>query len=57
MAEHVITRTDPAGNIKPDKSKSEKKIDGIAALVMSLGIAMELEEEDDIDFGVTIIGA
>ena len=36
MASNVVIRTDPAGNIKPDKSKSTERIDGIVALVMGL---------------------
>ena len=34
---NVELRTDPAGNIKPDKSKSAGKIDPIVALCMALG--------------------
>lgn len=34
---NVELRTDPAGNIKPDKSKSSGKIDPIVALCMALG--------------------
>jgi len=33
-------RTDPAGNLKPDKEKSTDKIDGMVSLVMGLGEAM-----------------
>ena len=40
MADNMVVRTDPAGNIKPDKEKSKKKIDGIAALVMALSLAL-----------------
>lgn len=29
-------RTDPAGNIKPDKQKSTEKIDGVVATIMAL---------------------
>jgi len=36
MAANVVVRTDPQGNIKPDKSKSSEKIDGIVALVMGI---------------------
>jgi phage terminase large subunit-like protein len=36
MASNVIVETDPAGNIKPDKSKSREKIDGIVALIMAV---------------------
>lgn len=36
MASNVVARIDPAGNIKPDKSKSTEKIDGIVALIMGM---------------------
>jgi phage terminase large subunit-like protein len=44
MANNVIVQTDPAGNIKPDKSKSTEKIDGIVALIMSLDLAIRNPE-------------
>lgn len=39
MASNVSVRTDPAGNIKPDKERSTERIDGIVALVMAVGCA------------------
>lgn len=36
MAQNVVMRQDPAGNIKPDKEKSVEKIDGIVATIMAL---------------------
>ncbi len=36
MAQNVVMRQDPAGNIKPDKEKSTEKIDGIVATIMAL---------------------
>lgn len=36
MADNVMVIQDPAGNIKPDKSKSTERIDGIVALIMAL---------------------
>lgn len=36
MADNVVMRQDPAGNIKPDKEKSVEKIDGIVASIMAL---------------------
>lgn len=36
MADNVVARQDPAGNVKPDKSKSRNKIDGIVAGIMAL---------------------
>lgn len=40
MIDNVFVRTDPAGNIKMDKSKSTEKIDGAVALVMALDRAI-----------------
>ena len=36
MMDNIFIRTDPAGNIKPDKEKSTEKIDGAVATVMAL---------------------
>lgn len=36
MMDNIIVRTDPAGNIKPDKEKSTEKIDGVVAMIMAL---------------------
>jgi len=36
MADNVVARVDPAGNIKPDKDKRAEKIDGIVVLIMGL---------------------
>jgi phage terminase large subunit-like protein len=43
MADNVMVTTDPAGNIKPDKSKRTQRIDGIAATVTALARAMASE--------------
>jgi phage terminase large subunit-like protein len=43
MFGNVVLSFDAAGNIKPDKKKSEKKIDGPVALVMALGEFMTQE--------------
>lgn len=40
MMSNVAVETDAAGNIKPSKSKSKEKIDGITALVMAIGRAI-----------------
>lgn len=40
MASNVSVRQDPAGNLKPDKSTSSERIDGIVASIMALGRAM-----------------
>lgn len=49
-AANLITRTDPAGNLKPDKAKSMDKIDGIVAAIMGLDRAIRhqaVEPEPD----------
>ena len=40
MMDNIYIRTDPAGNIKPDKEKSTEKIDGAAATIMALDRAL-----------------
>ena len=40
MFDNVVVRTDPAGNIKPDKEKSTEKIDGAVAMIMALDRAI-----------------
>ena len=48
MLVSTVVKTDPAGNIKPDKEKSVQKIDGIVAAIMALGEWMtEQADEDD----------
>ena len=38
--DNIFVRTDPAGNIKPDKEKSTEKIDGAIASIMALDRAI-----------------
>lgn len=38
--DNIYIRTDPAGNIKADKSKSTEKIDGAIAMIMALDRAV-----------------
>ena len=40
MVDNIHVRTDPAGNIKPDKQKSTEKIDGVVATIMALNRAI-----------------
>ena len=40
MMDNIFVRTDPAGNIKPDKAKSTEKIDGAVATIMALDRAI-----------------
>jgi len=44
MADNLVTREDPAGNIKPDRKRSTEKIDGMVALVMALDRCTRHEE-------------
>ena len=50
MMSNVNLRFDASGNIKPDKSKSGDKIDGVVAAVMSIGEALTFEEDQETDF-------
>ncbi|WP_350342356.1 terminase TerL endonuclease subunit [Proteinivorax tanatarense] len=43
MMDNIHVRTDPAGNIKPDKAKSTEKIDGAVATIMALDRAIRNE--------------
>ena len=43
MMDNVYMKTDPAGNIKPDKEKSTERIDGAVALIMALDRAVRHE--------------
>lgn len=47
MLSSTVTKTDPAGNIKPDKEKSVQKIDGIVGSIMALGEWMTAQADDD----------
>ena len=47
MMASTVVKTDPAGNIKPDKEKSSQKIDGIVASIMALGEWMTAQAEGD----------
>ena len=47
MMASTVIKTDPAGNIKPDKEKSSQKIDGIVASIMALGEWMTAQSEED----------
>jgi len=49
QAGNLITRTDPAGNIKPDKQRSADKIDSLVASIMALDRALRhaAPTEDD----------
>ena len=46
MMDNIFIRTDPAGNIKPDKQHSTEKIDGAVATIMALDRAIRNDGED-----------
>jgi phage terminase large subunit-like protein len=45
---NVVIRTDPAGNIKPDKEKSRERIDGAVAMIMGLARAVLCNHEKSV---------
>ncbi|HSW63670.1 MAG TPA: terminase TerL endonuclease subunit [Dissulfurispiraceae bacterium] len=58
MMDNIYIRTDPAGNIKPDKERSTEKIDGVVATIMALDRAIRHSGEDESvynDRGVLVI--
>ncbi|HWW11348.1 MAG TPA: terminase TerL endonuclease subunit [Brevundimonas sp.] len=55
-AGNVAIESDAAGNIKPSKSKSTERIDGIAALVSALALANS-HEESAVDIADFILNA
>jgi phage terminase large subunit-like protein len=46
--DNVMIITDPAGNIKPDKSKTKQRIDGIVATIMALDGLMRNQKKPSI---------
>lgn len=44
---NLVADQDPAGNIKPAKNKSSEKIDPAVALIMAVGRAMLVDEEQE----------
>jgi phage terminase large subunit-like protein len=57
MIDNIFIRTDPAGNIKPDKEKSTEKIDGTVAMIMALDRAIRHSEQNSVydDRGLLVI--
>jgi len=48
MLGNVLMKEDPNGNIRPDKSKSHEKIDGVVATLMALNRAMDAQKQDSV---------
>jgi phage terminase large subunit-like protein len=55
MMDNVYVRTDPAGNIKPDKEKSTDRIDGAVAMIMALDRAIRNENPGSVYDGRGIL--
>lgn len=47
MADNMVVRTDPAGNVKPDRAKSTEKIDGMVASIMALDRAIRNQAREE----------
>jgi len=43
--DNCMVKQDPAGNVKPDKDKSNQKIDGIVSLILALDRVVRHQEE------------
>jgi phage terminase large subunit-like protein len=54
MAQNLEVSYDPAMNCKPDKSRSQDKIDGITALICAVGEAMTETQEESFPDDYTI---
>ncbi len=48
MCGNVVVDTDPAGNIKPTKSRSADKIDGVVAAIMALDRCIRHEQQGSV---------
>lgn len=48
MADNLVVKQDPAGNIKPDKAKSTEKIDGMVALIMAIDRATRNQDDTSV---------
>ena len=58
MVSNLRMKVDASDNIKPDKSKSTEKIDGVVALIMAIGASMNSEQDDESSYnerGITFI--
>lgn len=53
MIRNLILKTDAAGNIKPDKEKSQNKIDGVSAMVNAIARWQRVKAEGGLDLTFT----
>lgn len=56
MADNLVVRTDPNGNVAPDKARASEKIDGIVALIMALSRRGKLRAAKPARSGLLVIG-
>ena len=58
MSNNVVVTSDPSGNLKPDKSRSRERIDGIVAAIMAVGRGIVASGGGSVyeDRGVATIG-
>jgi phage terminase large subunit-like protein len=59
QTDNLAVATDPAGNVKPDKSKSGDKIDGWSAAVTAMSVYISAEKQTesmyDAEHGLVVI--
>lgn len=55
-ASNLVWERDPADNWKPSKSRSREKIDGMTALIMSLGVAASQPGPQGLDIEAILLG-
>src|SRR3990170_373278 len=58
MADNVVVKTDPQGNMKPDKAASQGKIDGIVGIVGAIEAQMRYDGAGSVyeERGLTVFG-
>jgi phage terminase large subunit-like protein len=54
MANNVSLETDAADNWKPSKKRSRERIDGIVALIMGVGLALDNPLPSEPTWGILI---
>ncbi len=57
QARNTQAEMDAAGNIKPSKSKSKNKIDGVVSAIMATGLACKMDDSESVynDRGVLVL--
>ena len=54
-AENAVVRLDPAGNKKPDKANSKKRIDGLIGCIISFGLCSQGDDSVYEDRGIRML--